>query len=76
MKKAIAAALLAAQLLTPASAYGSDRCFEDETCWDSKTMGNRTIGTIDPWERAAGPNLAGVDTGYVMVKWFNGNSVA
>jgi hypothetical protein len=60
---------IVAASLPRAHAHDAATCYEDMTCWDSRTMGNRIVGTIDPWERETGPNLAGVDTPYVMRKY-------
>ena len=71
---AIAAAALVVALLATPLVGASEVCFEDETCWDSRTMGNRISG-----ERWLGHN--GADTWgpnrinwYVHVKHF-GNGV-
>ena len=70
MKKGIAAALLAAQLLTPTSAFGSETCYEDETCWDGRTMGNLITG--ERWVGHNGADTWGPDriNWYVLVKWY------
>ena len=80
MKKLIATALVIASLSNPASAYGHEpECFDEiddrtgriSSCFDSRTMGNHTIGQrwlgwyngADTW----GPNRV---NWYVHVKYF------
>ncbi len=71
MKKLIATALVLISL----GAGGASECFEDETCWDGRTMGNTVTG-----ERWVGHN--GADTWtpdrinwYVHVKWVGTRSI-
>lgn len=62
-------ALILALLLTPQGGRAHTPCYEDQTCWDGRTMGNQITG-----ERWLGHNGADQWTPdrinwYVHVKW-------
>jgi hypothetical protein len=69
VKKQIASALLVLALGTGASGFGSE-CYEDETCWDGRTMGNHITG--ERWVGHNGADTWGPDriNWYVLVKWY------
>ena len=69
----VAAVVLALALVIGTAAQGHTEpvvCWEDQTCWDGRTMGNRITGErwighngADSW----GPNRI---NWYVLVKWY------